>query len=114
MIAAIVVPFGCRNIPSTASCLDEALVGLAETALGVAVGGMALRFPPKDLVVRDCLVTRFAGFDLGLLVAIWLSLISTTASRAATDTSPLISNARAKDEVSGELWRHGSAWQQPA
>src|ERR1700732_2359451 len=24
MIAAIVVPFGCRNIPSTVSCLDEA------------------------------------------------------------------------------------------
>src|ERR1700733_12480707 len=23
MIAAIVVPFGCRNIPSTVSCLDE-------------------------------------------------------------------------------------------
>src|ERR1700691_1120307 len=71
MIAAMVVPFGCRSIPSTVPCLDAAPVGLAETALGVAVGGMALRFPPKDLVVRDCLVARFAGFDLVLLVAIW-------------------------------------------
>src|SRR6267378_7672141 len=29
MIAAIVVPFGCLNIPSTVSCLDEAAAFLA-------------------------------------------------------------------------------------
>jgi hypothetical protein len=91
MIAAIVVPFGCRSIPSTVSCLDEALAGLAGAGLdGTALGAgeTALRLPPEDLVDRDCLVTRFAGFDLVLLVAIWLSLMSTTASCAATDAAP--------------------------
>src|SRR5580692_6229587 len=81
MIAAIDVPLGCSNIPSTASCLDEASVdvagfGLAGTALAAAVGGTALRLPPDDPVDRDCFVARFADFELDLLVAIWLSLMS--------------------------------------
>src|SRR5947209_15215006 len=65
MIAAMVVPFGCRSIPRTVSCLDEAPVDLAEAAFGVftldAPGDRAkLRFPLEDGVVRDCLVVRFA------------------------------------------------------
>src|SRR5258708_32913912 len=77
MIAAMVVPFDCRNIPRTVSCLDEAPVGLpaaflVAAALDVAVDRTALRFPLEDRVVRDRLVVRFAAFDLVLVVAIWL------------------------------------------
>jgi len=79
MIAGIVVPFGCRSIPSTVSCFDEAPVDLADaafgvTTLGVAADWVALRFP--DRAGRDCLVPRLVDFDLDLLVAIWLSLIN--------------------------------------
>jgi len=103
MIAAMVVPFGCRNIPRTVSCLDEAPVDLAEAAFGVftldAPGDRAeLRFPLEDGVVRDCLVVRFADFGLRLLVAIWLSLLSRTASCAATDTSPAIARGGRRTE----------------
>src|ERR1700682_4241963 len=95
MIAAIVVPFGCRSIPITVSCLDEPRVDLADIAFGLAtldaVGDRAaLRFRLKDEVARDCLVIRFADVDLVLSAAIWVSLMSTTASNAATDTSPAI------------------------
>src|SRR5258706_13255903 len=77
MIAAMVVPFGCRNIPRTVSCLDEALVSLtaaflSAAALDAAVDRTALRFPLENGGVRDCLVVRFAAFDLVLVVAIWL------------------------------------------
>src|SRR5712671_4114814 len=87
MIAAIVVPFGCRSSRRTVSCFDDALVGLPDACLGVATVDavadlVALRFRLEDRVVRDCLVARFADFDLCLLVAIWPSLMSTTASRA--------------------------------
>jgi hypothetical protein len=34
---------------------------------------IALLFPAEDLTARDCLVVRFADFDL--LVAIWLILM---------------------------------------
>src|SRR5229473_7969083 len=76
MIAAMVVPFGCRNIPRTVSCFDEALVSLTAAFLGAAgldadLDRTALRFPLEDGGVRDCLVVRFAAFDL-VLVAIWL------------------------------------------
>ena len=81
MIAAIVLPFGSRSFPSTVSCFDEALADLAcvrfvRTVLGAAIGEAGLRLP-EDLTDRACLVTRFAGFDLDLLVAIWLSSMST-------------------------------------
>jgi hypothetical protein len=57
--------------------LDDALVDLAEIALGAAsldavVGRAALRFA-EDLTARRCLGLRFTDFDLGFLVAIWLS-----------------------------------------
>jgi hypothetical protein len=95
MIAAIVVPLGCRSIPITVSSLGEARVNLADIAFGLAAldaagDRAALRFRLKDGVARDCLVIRFADFDLVLLVAIWVSLMSTTASNAATDTSPAL------------------------
>jgi hypothetical protein len=44
--------------------------------------------------VRDDLRTVFADFDFDLLVAIWLSLGSTTASCAGTDTAPPIGAGR--------------------
>ena len=99
MIAAIVVPFGCRSIRSTASCFDEAPVDLAEPGLDVAAWAAVddragLRFPAEDGAVRDCLVIRFADFDFVLLVAIRLSLISATASGAATGTSPAFRRGR--------------------
>src|SRR5260370_10955212 len=72
MIAAVVVSFDCRNIARTVSCLDEAPAAfLAAAALDVAVDRTARRFPLEDGGVRDCLVVRFAAFDL-VLVAIWL------------------------------------------
>src|SRR5712675_2101734 len=68
MIAAMVVPFGCRSIPSTASCFDEALLDLAEAGLGaatlIAAGDWVARFPLEGGVVRDCVVVRFEEFDL--------------------------------------------------
>src|SRR3984957_9184403 len=105
MIAAIVVPFGSRSSPSTGSCFDEPLVDLAETFLGVITLDELVAF---DTAVRgvfgegragcDPFVTRFAGFDLDLPVAIWLSLMSSTASCAATDTSPrMAANASGRD-----------------
>src|SRR6266446_2524305 len=95
MIASMVVPFGCRSIPRTVSCFDDATVGLTAAFLGAAALDTAgdwagLRFPDEALMVPGRLAPRFAALDLDLLVAIWLSLMSTTASRAATDTSPTI------------------------
>src|SRR3984957_1881508 len=108
MIAAIVVPFGCRSIPSTASCFDEPLVDLAETFLGVLTLDEPVAF---DTAVRgafaegragcDRLVTLFAVFDLDLLVAIWLSLMSSTASCAATDISPRNTSTQAQGLARG-------------
>src|SRR5260370_23393466 len=100
-IAAMVVP--CRSIPSTVSCLDEAPVDLPEAAFGVFTldepsGRAELRFPLEDGVVCDCLVVRFADFGLRLLVPIWISLLSTTASCAATDTSPAIARGGRRTE----------------
>src|SRR6266849_7917931 len=99
MIAAMVVPFGCRSIPRTVSCFDEAWVDLVDACLGVATldatGDLgSLRFPAEERIGRDCLAVRFADFDLVFLVAIWLSLMSVTASSAATDTSPAIPTGR--------------------
>jgi hypothetical protein len=41
-------------------------------------------------LLREDFVKRFASFAEFMLMAIWLSLASTTASCAATDTSPAI------------------------
>ena len=58
--------------PDLEALVGLARVGLAGTALGAAVGETAFRLIPEGLEDGDCLVTRFADFDLSLLVAIWL------------------------------------------
>jgi hypothetical protein len=98
MIAAIVVPFGSYSIFSTADCLDDEDAGdfddaaFEATALVAAVGfdraGTLLL--AVCFTVRDDLRAVFADFDFDLLVAIWLSFGSTTASCAGTDTAPPI------------------------
>jgi hypothetical protein len=89
-------------MPSTISCFDEALVDLGDATFGVVNVDELVAFDTvarpafaEDRAGCDRLVTRFAGFDLDLLVAIWLSLMSATTSCAATDTSPAI--ARGED-----------------
>src|SRR6267154_2698195 len=93
MMAAIVVPFGCRSSPSTASCLDDPLVALPVACLDVTVWGAVAAFPAPGLLAEDRLDRSrlpmlLEDFALDCLVAIWLSLMSATASCAATDTSP--------------------------
>src|ERR1700676_984345 len=96
MMAAIVVPFGSCSIFSTADCLDDEDAGdFDETTFEVAALVVAADF---DRAGMPLLATRFAlrndlravlaDFDFDLLVAIWLSSISTTASCAATDIAP--------------------------
>ena len=58
----------------------------AVTGLG-PVGRLPLA---ERFAVREDLCAVFAGFDFDLLVAIWPSVRSTTASCAATDTTPPI------------------------
>src|ERR1700693_3273364 len=74
MIAAIVVPFGCRNIPSTVSCLDEAAPFLPEvdfSECGPAPAATfelaALRFFARLLFEVEVLRADFARADLGLV-----------------------------------------------
>ena len=104
MIAAMAVPFGRRNIASTASCLeDEGAGAFAEAAFVAAAPGAVSGFDwagPFALAAlfaaRDDLRTGLADLDFDLLVAIWLSLVSATASGAATDTSPQKVSLRAE------------------
>src|SRR3984893_18484714 len=92
MIAAIVVPFGSYSILSTADCLDaDAGAGFDEAAALVPAVGFDRAGPlllAACFTVRDDLRAVFADFDFDLLVAIWRSFGSTTASCAATDTAP--------------------------
>src|ERR1700682_5012548 len=81
MIAAIVVPFGCRSIESTASCLeDEGRGAFADPSFVAAAPDAALDFDrlgPLALEVpfaaRDDLRTALADLDFDLPVAVWLS-----------------------------------------
>src|SRR5258707_8268345 len=101
MIAAIVVPLGSRSIASTLSCLDNEDAGDFDdaarevTALvaGVDFDRVGTVLLMERFVVRDDLRPVFADFDFDLLVAIWPSSGSTTASCAATDTTPPIGRA---------------------
>jgi hypothetical protein len=95
MMATMVVPLGCRSIASTCSCLEPDRVvgfdgfGFDNVAFANAAGfdrTEAWRFDGR-FAVRAGLDAFFTGFDLRLMVAIWLSLRSTTASCAATDTT---------------------------
>src|ERR1700730_16475007 len=98
MIAAMVVPLGSCSIFSTADCLDDEEAGDFDgTAFEVVAvdeaGGFDRTAAPLlagRFAVRDDLRAVFADFDFVLLVAIWLSTGSTTASGAGTGTAPPI------------------------
>src|SRR6266851_8576670 len=98
MIAAIVVPFGSYSIFSTADCLDDEHAGdFADTAFVAAALVAAVGFDRAGTLLlagrftlRDDLRAVVADFDFDLLVAIWLSTGSTTASGAGTGTAPPI------------------------
>src|SRR2546430_1621005 len=101
MMAAIVAPLGWRSIASTVSCFEVAVVDLSDASLSAAtldaLADLAgRRAIVRDLADRDRSVMRFTVFDLDLLVAILLSLMSTTASRAATETSPAIGRGQGR------------------
>src|SRR3984893_15091166 len=99
MIAAMVVPFGPCNIFSTADCFEDDELGafddaawdtaLLDVTTGFDLAGMLL------LVGRFALKNAFVALAFDLPVAIWLSLGSTTASGAATETSPRKLSSRA-------------------
>jgi hypothetical protein len=74
MIAAIVVPFDCRNIPSTVTCLDEAANFVAGVDFDDGVFATvapfelaALRFFAGLLFEVGVLRADFARADLGLV-----------------------------------------------
>jgi hypothetical protein len=101
MIAAIVVPFGSYSIFSTTDCFDDEDAGdFDDAAFEAAALAAAMGFErvgtlllASYFMVRDDLRGVFADFDL--LVAIWLSLGSTTASGAGTAASPRKLSSRA-------------------
>src|SRR6516225_934112 len=109
-MAAIVVPLAWRSISSTVSCFDgERLPGCAEAARFTVFGSglraviLVARAPlGAHLMPRDGFAVCL--FDFCLLVAIRPSLVSTTASRAATDTSPAIRLGNGKGEAAVR-WR---------
>jgi hypothetical protein len=94
----MVVPFSSYSIFSTADCLDGEDSGdFDEATFEVAALIAAADFDCAGTLLlagyfteRDDLRAVFADFDFDLVVAIWLSLGSTTASCAATDTAPPI------------------------
>src|SRR6266850_7161116 len=76
MMAEIVVPFGCRSSPSTASCLDDLPVALTVACLGVTALGATAAFPAPGFLAeegldRSRLAMRLEDFGLNCLVAIW-------------------------------------------
>src|ERR1700682_4375656 len=115
MIAAIVVPFGSCSIFSTVDCLDDEDAGdfddaaFAAAALVAAVGCdraeallLAGCFAGRD-DLRAVFADVDADVDFDLLVAIWLSTGSTTASCAATDPAPPV-GGRGKRRVKPSLF----------
>jgi hypothetical protein len=95
MMAATVVPFGWPNIFKTEACFEESGAatldfGIVDAAFGAAVGddGAAARFLPGCFAGTFALRRELVCLELGLETAIWLPLMSTTASSAATDESP--------------------------
>jgi len=82
MIAAMVVPFGCRSIASTASCLEEDRAG-AFVGAGFVAAAFCFDFGfdwPTWLALTEPFAPRadlrivFVDLDFDFLVAIWLSL----------------------------------------
>src|ERR1700733_5287771 len=108
MIAAMVVPLGSRSIARTVACFDEAAVasfaaGFVTADFAAAAGAgfdrtgrcfFAGRFAEEAILRTD-----LAGFDFDFVVAIWLSIMSTTASRAATAPAPPIGRGGGKSEA---------------
>src|SRR5258705_13382101 len=64
MMAAIVVPFGCRSSPSTASCLDDRPVALPVACLDVTVLGATAAFPAPGFLAEE----RLDGARLAMLL----------------------------------------------
>jgi hypothetical protein len=95
MIAVMVVPFVSHSILSTAACLEDEDAGDFDDAVFEAVafdptagfGRAGVLLLAGRFTLRDDLRSVLADFDLDLLVAIWLSLGSTTASCAVTDAT---------------------------
>ncbi len=94
MIASIVVPLGWRSSPSTVSCLEEWAAAFAAVEAAAFVGTALADLP--ILGVDDRFAGRFEDFDFDfdLRAVICLSVVSTTASCAATDTSPALGAGR--------------------
>src|ERR1700733_10609167 len=73
VIAAIVAPFGCRNIPSTVSCLDEAANFVADLGCGgagfatLAMFDLVARFFPRPFFEVEVLGVDFEPADFGLV-----------------------------------------------
>jgi hypothetical protein len=92
------VPFGSCSIFSTADCFeDEAAGDFGDAGFVAAVFEAVIRFDPVwrlplavRFAVRGDLRVVFADFDFDLLMAIWPSVRSTTATCAATDATPPI------------------------
>src|SRR4051794_13644962 len=104
MIVAIVAPFGCRSSRRTTSCLDDPAVTfsvdrLDATALVAIALFPAPGFPAEDWSDGSRLAMRLEDFVFDCLVPIWLSLMSATASCAATATSPASGGARRERET---------------
>ena len=71
------------------------------TALGAIAAFPVPSFLAEDLLDRSFLTVLLEDFGLDCLVAIWLSLMSATASCAATGTSPALGGARDEPESLG-------------
>jgi len=100
-MAAIFVPYGFRSSLSTASCLEAPPVALSAASLELTALCATAVFPAPGFLAeerldRSRLAMRLEDFGLDCLVAIWLSLMSATASCAATDTSPASGEARGR------------------
>jgi hypothetical protein len=81
MMAVMVVPFGWRNIASTASCFEEGAGAFADAAFVAATFDEAVDLDRVALLLevrfsaRAVLRAAFADLDFDVLVAIWLSLV---------------------------------------
>jgi hypothetical protein len=81
MIAVMVVPFGRRNIASTASCFEEGAGAFSDAAFVAATFDEAVDLDRVALFLelrlsgRAGLRAAFADLDFDVLVAIWLSLV---------------------------------------
>jgi hypothetical protein len=101
VISATVVPLGWRSMPRTVSCfVDGRLVVRGGFASVRGRGSDGAAFPGARVIVdgfllREVVAERFAGFAF-LRVAIGPSWCLTTASSAATDTSPHLWRARGR------------------